>query len=85
MRFRKHVEGDKNWMLFRECIYPIGVPGSMDRHEARKRNEGNHRGMPNGPVQDLRHPSWDVLLFFRFHLPDEFVSPAFELAAPRVK
>ncbi len=54
MRFRKHVEGDKNWMLFRECIYPIDVPGSMDRHDARKRNEGNHRGVPDGPVQDLR-------------------------------
>ena len=68
MRFQKHVEGDKNWMLFRECLYPIEVPGSMDRHEERKRNEGN-RGVPDGPVQDLRHPSWDVLLFFRFHLP----------------
>ena len=54
MRFRKHVEGDKNRMLFRECIYRIDVPGSMDRHEARKRNEGNHRGMSDGPVQDLR-------------------------------
>ena len=54
MRFRKHVEGDKNRMLFRECIYPIDVPGSMDRHEARKGNEGNHRGVPDGPVQDLR-------------------------------
>ena len=69
MRFLKHVEGDKNWMLFRECIYRIDVHGSMDRHEARKRNEGNHLAMPDGPVQDLRHPSWDVLLFFRFQLP----------------
>jgi len=53
MRFRKHVEGDKNRMLFRECIYRIDVPGSMDRHEARKRNEGNG-GVPDGPVQGLR-------------------------------
>jgi hypothetical protein len=54
VRSWKDMEGNKNRVLFRECIYPIDVPGSMDRHEARKRNEGNHRGMPNGPVQNLR-------------------------------
>ena len=69
MRFLKHVEGDKNWMLFRECIYPVAVTGSVNRSEREKGTRGIAECQmdPCRTYGDPRGTSY--YLFFRFQLP----------------
>jgi len=84
MRFLKHVEGDKNWMLFRECIYPVAVTGSVNRSEREKGTRGIAECQMD-PCRTSGTPRGTSYYSFASISPDEFVGPAFELATPRVK
>jgi hypothetical protein len=85
MRFRKHVEGDKNRMLFRECIYPVAVPGYVNRSEREKGTREIIAECQMDPCRTSSTPRGTSYYSFASISPDEFVSPALELETPRVK